>query len=83
MPCSFPFTPCWGRPPGPGGISNRSCCCWALSGITSFDLNRHLLFRVRPLQDNIARSEEQLAHYLELKSRLFEPDIEEDSQAQL
>jgi uncharacterized membrane protein YccC len=35
------------------------------------------------LQDNLARSYEQLAHYLELKSRLFDPDIEEESQAPL
>ena len=44
-------------------------------------LTGHLLFPVRPLQDNLARSYEQLAHYLELKSRLFDPDIEEESQA--
>lgn len=42
-------------------------------------LTGHLIFPVRALQDNIARSYEQLAHYLELKSRLFDPDIEEDS----
>ena len=41
----------------------------------------HLIFPVRPLQDNLARSYEQLAHYLELKSRLFDPDIEDESQA--
>lgn len=41
----------------------------------------HLIFPVRPLQDNLARSYEQLAHYLELKSRLFDPDTEEESQA--
>ncbi|MDU5514259.1 MAG: FUSC family membrane protein, partial [Enterobacter sp.] len=40
-------------------------------------LTGHLIFPVRPLQDNLARSFEQLAHYLELKSRLFDPDIEE------
>ncbi|WP_054179103.1 YccS family putative transporter [Trabulsiella odontotermitis] len=44
-------------------------------------LTGHLLFPVRPLQDSLARSYEQLAHYLELKSRLFDPDIEEESQA--
>ena len=43
-------------------------------------LTGHLIFPVRPLQDNLARSYEQLAHYLELKSRLFDPDIEEESQ---
>lgn len=43
----------------------------------------HLLFPIRPLQDNLARSYEQLAHYLELKSRLFDPDIENESQAPL
>jgi uncharacterized membrane protein YccC len=46
-------------------------------------LTGHLIFPVRPLQDNLARSYEQLAHYLELKSRLFDPDIEEESQAPL
>lgn len=46
-------------------------------------LTGHLIFPVRALQDNIARSYEQLAHYLELKSRLFDPDVEEDSQAPL
>jgi len=43
----------------------------------------HLIFPIRPLQDNLARSYEQLAHYLELKSRLFDPDIESESQAPL
>ena len=43
----------------------------------------HMLFPIRPLQDNLARSYEQLARVLELKSRLFDPDIEEDSQAPL
>lgn len=46
-------------------------------------LTGHLIFPIRPLQDNLARSYEQLAHYLELKSRLFDPDIEEESQAPL
>ncbi|ADO49085.1 YccS family putative transporter [[Enterobacter] lignolyticus] len=44
-------------------------------------LTGHLIFPIRPLQDNLARSYEQLAHYLELKSRLFDPDIEDESQA--
>ncbi|WP_312948919.1 YccS family putative transporter [Superficieibacter sp.] len=44
-------------------------------------LSGHLIFPIRPLQDNLARSYEQLAHYLELKSRLFDPDIEDESQA--
>ncbi|MTD40491.1 TIGR01666 family membrane protein [Erwinia sp. CPCC 100877] len=43
----------------------------------------HLIFPVRPLQDNLARCYEQLAHYLELKSRQFDPDIEDESQAPL
>jgi len=43
----------------------------------------HLIFPIRPLQDNLARSYEQLAHYLELKSRLFDPDIEGDGQGPL
>jgi uncharacterized membrane protein YccC len=46
-------------------------------------LNRTSDFPGSPLQDNLARSYEQLAHYLELKSRLFDPDIEEESQAPL
>lgn len=46
-------------------------------------LTGHLIFPIRPLQDNIARSYEQLAHYLELKSRLFDPDIEDENQAPL
>lgn len=46
-------------------------------------LTGHLIFPIRPLQDNLARSYEQLAHYLELKSRLFDPDIEEESQSPL
>lgn len=46
-------------------------------------LTGHLIFPIRPLQDNLARCYEQLAHYLELKSRLFDPDIEEESQAPL
>lgn len=44
-------------------------------------LTGHLLFPIRPLQDNLARSYEQLAHYLDLKSRLFDPDIEDERQA--
>lgn len=46
-------------------------------------LSGHLLFPIRPLQDNLARSYEQLARYLELKSRLFDPDLEDESQAPL
>lgn len=46
-------------------------------------LTGHLIFPVRALQDNLARSYEQLAQYLELKSRLFDPDIDEESQAPL
>lgn len=43
----------------------------------------HLVFPIRPLQDNLARCYEQLAHFLELKSRLFDPDIEDESQEPL
>ncbi|WP_058913138.1 YccS family putative transporter [Entomohabitans teleogrylli] len=43
----------------------------------------HLIFPIRPLQDNLGRCYEQLAHYLELKSRLFDPDIEDEQQAPL
>lgn len=39
-------------------------------------LSGHLLFPVRPLQENLARSFEQLANYLEAKANLFDPDIE-------
>ncbi|WP_313050096.1 YccS family putative transporter [Atlantibacter subterraneus] len=41
----------------------------------------YLIFPVRALQDSLARSYEQLAWYLEMKSRLFDPDIEEERQA--
>ncbi|HEY3589193.1 MAG TPA: YccS family putative transporter [Buttiauxella sp.] len=41
----------------------------------------HLIFPIRPLQDNLARCYESLAHYLEVKATLFDPDIEEESQA--
>ena len=46
-------------------------------------LTGHLIFPIRPLQDNLARSYEQLAHYLELKSRLFDPDLADEDQAPL
>lgn len=46
-------------------------------------LTGHLIFPVRPLQDSLARCYEQLAQYLELKSRLFDPDLEDESQAPL
>ncbi|MBV4412170.1 TIGR01666 family membrane protein [Enterobacteriaceae bacterium YMB-R22] len=46
-------------------------------------LTGHLIFPVRPLQDKLARCYEQLAHYLELKSRLFDPDLEGENQALL
>lgn len=41
----------------------------------------HLIFPIRPLQDNLARCYESLARYLEVKATLFDPDIEEESQA--
>ncbi|MGB7800273.1 YccS family putative transporter [Buttiauxella sp.] len=41
----------------------------------------HLVFPIRPLQDNLARCYESLARYLEVKATLFDPDIEEESQA--
>ncbi|MDN8540822.1 YccS family putative transporter [Erwinia sp. BC051422] len=43
----------------------------------------HLIFPVRPLQENIARCFEGLAHYLEAKAGLFDPDIEENDDASL
>lgn len=41
----------------------------------------HLIFPIRPLQEQIARSFDQLAHYLDAKSNLFDPDLEEENQA--
>lgn len=41
----------------------------------------HLIFPIRPLQDNLARCYESLASFLEIKATLFDPDIEEESQA--
>jgi uncharacterized membrane protein (TIGR01666 family) len=38
----------------------------------------HLLFPIRPLQENMARSYNLLAHYLEAKATLFDPDVEEN-----
>jgi len=46
-------------------------------------LTGHLLFPIRPLQENLARSFSQLAHYLEAKANLFDPDIEENDDAPL
>lgn len=40
----------------------------------------HILFPIRPLQDSLARCYHQLAHYLDAKSNLFDPDIEDDNQ---
>ncbi|CAM3327827.1 MULTISPECIES: YccS family putative transporter [Yersinia] len=36
----------------------------------------HLIFPIRPLQDNMARCYQQLSYYLEAKANLFDPDIE-------
>ncbi|MCK8554373.1 YccS family putative transporter [Yersinia ruckeri] len=41
-------------------------------------LSGHLIFPIRPLQDNMARCYQQLARYLEAKANLFDPDIEDD-----
>lgn len=41
----------------------------------------HLIFPIRPLQDSLAHSYEQLAHYLELKSHFFDPDLDSEDQA--
>lgn len=46
-------------------------------------LTGHLIFPIRPLQDNLGRSYEQLSRYLELKSRLFDPDLDDEDQAPL
>ncbi|WP_034946447.1 YccS family putative transporter [Erwinia oleae] len=39
----------------------------------------HLIFPVRPLQENMARCFEELAVCLEAKAGLFDPDLEDDS----
>ncbi|MDX5627330.1 MULTISPECIES: YccS family putative transporter [unclassified Brenneria] len=39
----------------------------------------HLLFPIRPLQDNLAQCYQQLARYLDAKANLFDPDLEEES----
>ncbi|WP_202302567.1 YccS family putative transporter [Dryocola clanedunensis] len=41
----------------------------------------HLIFPIRPLQDNLARCYEHLAQFLDVKATLFDPDIEDESQA--
>ena len=38
----------------------------------------HLLFPIRPLQENLARSYSLLAHYLEANANLFDPDMAEN-----
>ncbi|MCT8346985.1 TIGR01666 family membrane protein [Photorhabdus temperata] len=43
-------------------------------------LTGHLLFPIRPLQDNLARCYQQLSAYLDAKANLFDPDIEEGYQ---
>ncbi|MCV9877756.1 YccS family putative transporter [Brenneria izbisi] len=37
----------------------------------------HLIFPIRPLQDNLAQCYQQLARYLDAKANLFDPDIED------
>ena len=39
----------------------------------------HLLFPIRPLQENTARCYDQLANYLDAKANLFDPDAERDA----
>ena len=41
----------------------------------------HLIFPIRPLQDNLARCYNSLANYLDIKAALFDPDIEQEDQA--
>lgn len=43
----------------------------------------HILYPIRPLQDLISRCYQQLAHYLEAKATLFDPDQEGDNKKQL
>lgn len=46
-------------------------------------LTGHVIFPIRPLQENIARSFEGLAVYLEAKAGLFDPDLEEQDNTPL
>ncbi|WP_158784260.1 YccS family putative transporter [Pantoea sp. BAV 3049] len=46
-------------------------------------LTGHVIFPIRPLQENIARCFEKLAVYLEAKAGLFDPDTEEQDNAAL
>ncbi len=46
-------------------------------------LTGHVIFPIRPLQENIARCFEGLAAYLEAKANLFDPDLEENDDASL
>lgn len=46
-------------------------------------LSGHLIFPIRPLQENIARCFEGLSVYLEAKAGLFDPDIEEQDDSAL
>jgi len=39
----------------------------------------HLVFPIRPLQENLARCYQQLANYLDAKANLFDPDAEQDA----
>jgi uncharacterized membrane protein (TIGR01666 family) len=39
----------------------------------------HLIFPIRPLQENLARCYNQLASYLDAKANLFDPDVEHDA----
>ncbi|EHD20994.1 MULTISPECIES: YccS family putative transporter [Brenneria] len=39
----------------------------------------HLIFPIRPLQENLAQCYQQLARYLDAKANLFDPDAEEES----
>jgi len=43
----------------------------------------HILYPIRPLQDLISRCYQQLAHYLEAKAALFDPDQEGEDNKQL
>jgi len=46
-------------------------------------LTGHVIFPIRPLQENIARCFEGLAVYLEAKAGLFDPDLEEQDNTSL
>ncbi|CBJ90051.1 putative efflux transport protein (PET family) (fragment) [Xenorhabdus nematophila ATCC 19061] len=45
-------------------------------------LTGHILFPIRPLQENLARCYQQLSSYLYAKASLFDPDSEAEEYKQ-